>query len=66
MTLFHLTNTLPQWNRMSLFYDKVCTISSDMELFTDASLIDFCGFFNTQWFYSAWPENIPSVDDDDL
>ena len=51
---------------MSLFYDKICTISSDMELFTNSSLIGFGGSINTQWFYLAWPENIPSVDDFDL
>ena len=37
-----------------------------MELFTDPSLIGFGGIFNAQWFYSVWPENIPSVDHDDL
>ena len=57
---------LKDWNGVSLFYDRTCTISTDMELFTDASLIGFGGIFNTQWFCSAWPESIPSVEDADL
>ena len=57
---------LQQWNGVSLFYDKICTISSDMELFTNSSLIGFGGSINTQWIYLAWPESIPSVDDFDL
>ena len=59
-------NFLQEWNGVSLFYDLVSITSSDMELFTDASLIGFGGIFKTQWFCSVWPECIPSVDDDDL
>ena len=57
---------LQHWNEVSLFYDPVCTISCDMELFIDASLIGFGGIFHTQWFCSAWAKNIPSVRDDDI
>ena len=57
---------LKQWNGVSLFYDPNQTISCDMELYTDASLIGFGGIFKTQWFFSIWPISIPSVKDDDL
>ena len=57
---------LLNWNGVSLFYDLVSTTSTDMELFTDASLIGFGGIFKTQWFCSVWPDSIPSVNDDDL
>ena len=57
---------LQEWNGVSLFYDLVSITSSHMELFTDASLIGFGGFFKTQLFCSVWPECIPSVDDDNL
>ena len=57
---------LHSWNGVSLFYDTMLTHSNDMELYTDASLIGVGGLFKNQWFYSAWPAEIPSVDGDDL
>ena len=57
---------LKQWNGVSLFYDPNQTISCDMELCTDASLIGFGGIFKTQWFFSIWSITIPSVKDDDI
>ena len=57
---------LQEWNGVSLFYETHCTSSADMELFTDASLTGFGENFNTQWFCSVWPDNIPSVKDEDL
>ena len=46
---------LQEWNGVFLFYNLVSTTSTDMKLFTDASLIGFEGIFHTQWFCSAWP-----------
>lgn len=57
---------LKEWNGVSLFYDSVASLSSDMELYTDASLIGFGAIFKSQWFCSDWPENIPSVKEGDL
>ena len=50
---------LEEWNGISLFLDKSETLASDMDLFTDASgTIGFGGFFQGQWFASAWPSDI--------
>ncbi|MBV2113495.1 MAG: hypothetical protein KUF82_21290 [Candidatus Thiodiazotropha sp. (ex Ctena orbiculata)] len=64
--LFMWYRFLQKWNGVSLFYETVCTSSFHMELFTDASLIGFGGIFNTKWFCSVWPDNIPSVKDENL
>lgn len=53
---------LEQWNGLSVFYDKQMTSSIDMKLFTDASsTCGYGGYYNKQWFCSAWPSNLPSV-----
>ena len=57
---------LCDWNGVSLFYDNALTCSADMELYTDASLVGFGAIFRQQWFSSAWPKEIPSVEDGDL
>ena len=50
---------LQQWNGISLFLDLTETESDDMALFTDASgTIGFGGYFQNQWFYSAWPNGL--------
>ena len=50
---------LQTWNGISLFLDDSETNAADMNLYTDASgTIGFGGFFQGQWFYSAWPENM--------
>lgn len=57
---------LKEWNGVSLFYDSHITAASDMELYTDASLVGFGAIFHNQWFCSAWPETLPTVKDGDL
>ena len=57
---------LCDWNGVSLFYDNALTCSADMELYTDASLVGFGAIFRQQWFSSAWPKEIPSVENGDL
>lgn len=57
---------LRHWNGVSVFFDETFTVAHDIELYTDASLVGFGGIFKTQWFYSTWPECIPSVHNDDL
>ena len=57
---------LNNWNGISLFYDTHFTVSSDMQLFTDSSLIGFGGIFQNQWFCSEWPPQLPSINDGDL
>ena len=55
---------LKGWNGVSLYYDS--SFTNDMELFKDASLIDFGHFFQNQWFSFEWPASLPSIQDDDL
>ena len=55
---------LKGWNGVSLYYDS--SFTNDMELFKDASLIGFGGFFHNQSFSSELPASLPSVQDDDL
>ena len=57
---------LRNWNGISLFYDNHFTTTSEMQLFTDASLIGFGGIFQNQWFCSEWPPELPSIKDGDL
>ena len=54
------------WNGVSLFYEKDFTTNFDMKLFSDASLIGFSAIFGSQWFCSAWPNQIPVISDGDL
>ena len=57
---------LEHWNGISLFLDESETLAADMDLFTDASgTIGFGGFFQGQWFSSAWPDDIDSLLDKD-
>ena len=57
---------LEHWNGISLFLDESETPATDMELFTDASgTIGFGGFFQGQWFSSAWPNDMDSLLDKD-
>ena len=57
---------LQDWNGVSLFYETDFTTNSDMKLFSDASLIGFSAIFGTQWFCSAWPNQLPDISDGDL
>ena len=57
---------LREWNGLSLFYESDFTTTHDMKLYTDASLVGFAAVFGSQWFYSKWPEQLPSVSDGDL
>ena len=54
------------WNGVSLFYEKDFTTNFDMKLFSDASLIGFSAIFGSQWFCSAWPNQLPVISDGDL
>ena len=55
-----------KWNGISLFYDTHFTASTEMQLFTDSSLVGFGGIFQNQWFCSEWPPQLPSIKDGDL
>lgn len=57
---------LTDWNGVSLFYDSELTPAPDMELYTDASLIGFGAIYGKQWFYSKWPQELPTISDGDL
>ena len=63
----HMWHKFPRkWNGISFFYDTYFTASTEMQLFTDSSLVGFGGIFQNQWFCSEWPPQLPSVKDDDL
>ena len=52
---------LISWNGISLFLDESET-NAAMNLYTDASgTIGFGGSFQSQWFYSACPENMTDM-----
>ena len=57
---------LHEWNGVSLFYETDFTTNFDMKMFSDASLIGFGAIFGTQWFCSAWPNQLPALSDGDL
>ena len=57
---------LTEWNGLSLFYESDFTTIHDMKLYTDASFVGFAAVFGSQWIYSKWPEQFPSVSDGDL
>ena len=57
---------LHKWNGVSLFYETDFTTNFDMKMFSDASLIGFGAIFGTQWFCSAWPNQLPALSDGDL
>ena len=57
---------LKNWNGISLFYDTHFTVSSDMHLFNDSSLIGLGGIFRNQWFCSKWSSHLPSFKEGDL
>jgi hypothetical protein len=45
---------LPEWNGISLLYEREWEESTKIELFTDACNIGYGGVFGTQWIYGAW------------
>ena len=57
---------LRKWNGISLFYDTHFTASTEMQLFTDLSLVGFGRIFQNQWFCTEWPPQLPSIKDGDL
>jgi len=58
---------LSNWNGVSLFLDKDPISNSALHLFTDASgTIGFGGYFQGQWFCSAWPRHVLEQVDKDL
>ena len=48
---------LPSWNRSSLIPESFTILSSDLQLFTDASNIGFGAFYNRSWIQAAWPDS---------
>ena len=55
---------LTHWNGINLFYENELTNASNISLHTDAlSTIDFDGFFQNEWFYDSWPEELPKMSD---
>lgn len=52
---------LSHWNGISLFLDKEPTAAQDLHLFTDASgTLGFAGYFQGEWFASAWDQELLS------
>ena len=50
--------------RINLFYENELTNASNISLYTDASsTIGFGGFFQNEWFYDSWPEELPIMSD---
>lgn len=57
---------LQHWNGKSLFLMNNPTLSSDFELFTDASsTVGYGGYFQGRWFACAWPNDI-HIDQTDM
>ena len=55
---------LTHWNGINLFYENELTNASNISLHTDASsTIGFGGFFQNEWFYDSWPEELPKMSD---
>ena len=47
------------WNGCSFFLDTTVTPTSDLELYTDASVsVGFGGYFHGQWFQGRWPPHM--------
>ena len=47
---------LQEWNGITFFYDDLVRSSDSLQLFTDAApSVGFGGFYQGQWFASAWP-----------
>lgn len=58
---------LLNWNGVNMFYDTYYISNFDMQLFTDASsTLGFGGFYQGKWFSSAWPEELPLLNDKTL
>ena len=49
---------LRDWNGVSFFINDNITEAADMELYTDATLTSFGGFYKNQWFQGDFPEEI--------
>ena len=50
------------WNGISMFHNVSSTTTEDLHLYTDASRsIGFGGFFQGQWFSSAWPDTFKAL-----
>lgn len=49
---------LKRWNGVSFFIDDNVTEAADMQLFTDATLTSFGGFYQNKWFQGDFPDNI--------
>lgn len=59
-------NFLSHWNGISVFLDSGVTSTADMDLYTDASSIGFGGYFQGQWFSERWPEDLPTLSNQEL
>lgn len=50
---------LKDWNGISLFIDQNVTDADDFDLYSDASgTVGFGAYFQKQWFYGAWPQQL--------
>lgn len=49
---------LKNWNGVSFFLDDQVTPAVDMELYTDATLTSFAGYFKNKWFQGFFPEEL--------
>ena len=55
---------LSHWNGVSMFLEDEPIKHTDLHLYTDASgTIGFGGYFQGQWFASAWPDNVLNLVD---
>ena len=52
---------LPQWNGISLLYDRDWTASVDIELYTDASNVAMAGYYRGAWFVELVGERQESI-----
>lgn len=55
---------LSDWNGRSFFLEDEFTLAPIIELYTDASGIGHGGYFQGQWFASAWPLDIKNKYDE--
>jgi hypothetical protein len=54
---------LTQWNGVSMFYQTQLTLATDIELYTDASIVGHGGYFDGRWFSEQWPVDLPNITD---
>ena len=58
---------LHSWNGINMFYDSSYTSNIDMHLYTDASsTVGFGGYYQNKWFCSAWPKELPTLNNKSL